>query len=47
MRQPVAVGAILSNHIGWADILVHMSAWLPSFVARDDTASLPFIGVTR
>jgi len=46
LRQPVAVGAILSNHIGWADILVHMSAWLPSFVARNDTASLPFIGVT-
>ena len=46
-RQPVAVGAILSNHIGWADILIHMCAWLPAFVARDDTARLPFIGITR
>ncbi len=46
-RTPVAVGAILSNHIGWADILVHMTQWLPSFVARDATAHLPFIGVTR
>lgn len=46
-RQPVAVGAIVSNHIGWADILIHMCAWLPSFVARHDTTRLPFIGVTR
>lgn len=45
-RQPVAVGAIVSNHIGWADILIHMCMWLPSFVARDDTARLPFIGIT-
>jgi lysophosphatidylcholine acyltransferase/lyso-PAF acetyltransferase len=45
-RTPVAVGAILSNHIGWADILVHMTQWLPSFVARDATMQLPFIGIT-
>lgn len=45
-RKPVAVGAIVSNHIGWADILIHMCVWLPSFVARDDTARLPFIGIT-
>lgn len=46
-RTPVAVGAIVSNHISWADILVHMTQWLPSFVARDATTNLPFIGVTR
>lgn len=45
-RTPVAVGAVVSNHVGWADILIHMARWLPSFVARDATARLPFIGVT-
>ena len=116
-RKPVAVGAIVSNHISYADVLVsttmpgcslplaccrggmaddsggtvqcdlhspgtdashcvvpsagthipasasakaaalvrgapplaqvHMSKWLPSFVARDATTSLPFIGICR
>ena len=36
---------MVSNHIGWADILVHMCHYFPSFVAREETASLPFIGV--
>lgn len=44
-KQPVVVGAVVSNHIGWADILVHMSHYFPSFVAREETASLAFIGV--
>ena len=43
-RKGIAVGAVLSNHIGWADILVHMSHYLPSFVARRETADLTFIG---
>ena len=37
----------MSNHVGWADILVHMTRWLPSFVAREETRTLPFIGITR
>jgi lysophosphatidylcholine acyltransferase/lyso-PAF acetyltransferase len=35
----------VSNHIGWADILVHMSRNLPSFVARDGTQDIPMIGL--
>ena len=44
-KKPIMVGAVVSNHIGWADILVHMCHYFPSFVAREETASLPFIGL--
>ncbi|KIY98806.1 lysophosphatidylcholine acyltransferase/ lyso-PAF acetyltransferase [Monoraphidium neglectum] len=37
--------AIVSNHIGWADILIHMSRNLPSFVARDGTQDIRMIGL--
>jgi lysophosphatidylcholine acyltransferase/lyso-PAF acetyltransferase len=39
--------AIVSNHIGWADILIHMSRNLPSFVARDGTQDIRMIGLIR
>jgi lysophosphatidylcholine acyltransferase/lyso-PAF acetyltransferase len=39
--------AIVSNHVSWMDILVHMSHSFPSFVARDGTQNLPLIGVVR
>ena len=39
--------AIVSNHVGWADILVHMSRNLPSFVARDGTQNIRMIGLIR
>lgn len=39
--------AVVSNHIGWADILIHMSRTLPSFVARDGTQDIPMIGLIR
>lgn len=42
-----AVGGIVSNHLGWTDILVHMSHSFPSFVARDGTQKLPFVGIVR
>jgi lysophosphatidylcholine acyltransferase/lyso-PAF acetyltransferase len=39
--------AIVSNHISWADILVHMSRTLPSFVAREGTQNIRMIGLIR
>lgn len=39
--------AIVSNHLGWADILLHMARWFPSFVARDGTQDLPMVGMIR
>jgi hypothetical protein len=44
-QHPAA--AIVSNHVSWMDILVHMSRSFPSFVARDGTQDLPLIGVVR
>ena len=38
---------IVSNHVSYLDILVHMSHSAPSFVARGNTADLPLIGVIR
>ena len=38
---------IVSNHLGWADILMHMSRSFPSFVARDGTQNIPLVGVIR
>ena len=35
---------IVSNHLSWADILVHMSHFFPAFVARSSTAKTPFVG---
>ena len=39
--------AIVSNHCGWTDILVHMARSFPSFVARADTTQLTMIGLIR
>lgn len=38
---------IVSNHVSYLDILVHMSHSAPSFVARGNTQDLPLIGVVR
>ncbi|KAK4434498.1 Lysophospholipid acyltransferase LPEAT1 [Sesamum alatum] len=38
-------GAIVSNHVSYVDILYHMSASFPSFVAKRSVAKLPFIGL--
>lgn len=45
--QPAAAAAIVSNHCGWSDILVHMSRSFPAFVARDKTKNAPLIGLIR
>lgn len=39
--------AIVSNHLGWADILIHMSRFMPSFAARDGTQNMFMIGLIR
>lgn len=43
---PRAVG-IVSNHMSWCDILLHMSHSFPAFVARKQTRSTPFVGIIR
>jgi len=39
--------AIVSNHVSWLDILVHMAFSFPSFVAKDTTKNIPIIGKIR
>ena len=39
--------AIVSNHCGWTDILVHMARYFPSFVARQGTQNLLWVGLIR
>lgn len=43
---PPVVG-IVSNHVSWVDIIVHMSHSFPAFVARDATKNTPIIGSIR
>lgn len=43
--QPRWQVTVVSNHIGWSDILIHMSRNLPSFVARDGTQNIKMIGL--
>ncbi|KAM0915957.1 hypothetical protein ACQ4PT_010477 [Festuca glaucescens] len=38
-------GAIVSNHVSYVDILYHMSASSPSFVAKNSVSKLPLIGL--
>ncbi|KAG2588320.1 lysophospholipid acyltransferase LPEAT1-like [Panicum virgatum] len=38
-------GAIVSNHVSYVDILYHMSASFPSFVAKESVSRLPLIGL--
>ena len=39
--------ALVANHCSWCDILVFMSRYFPSFVARESTQDLPLIGYIR
>lgn len=39
------VGAVISNHCSYFDILILMSRYFPSFVARSNTQDMPLIGV--
>ncbi|KAI8104505.1 hypothetical protein M9434_003060 [Picochlorum sp. BPE23] len=38
------VAGIVSNHCSWCDILVHMSHFFPSFVARSKTEHMKIVG---
>ncbi|KQK04107.1 lysophospholipid acyltransferase LPEAT1 isoform X2 [Brachypodium distachyon] len=38
-------GAIVSNHVSYVDVLYHMSASSPSFVAKNSVSKLPLIGL--
>nr|CAB3465514.1 unnamed protein product [Digitaria exilis] len=38
-------GAVVSNHVSYVDILYHMSAFFPSFVAKRSVARLPLVGL--
>lgn len=42
-KEGINVG-IVSNHTSWCDILVHMSHYFPSFVARQATETSPIVG---
>lgn len=44
-EQPERLGAIISNHVSYLDILYHMSASFPSFVAKRSVAKLPLVGL--
>ena len=40
-------GAVISNHCSYIDILILMSRYFPSFVARSNTQEMPLIGLCR
>ncbi len=40
-------GGIICNHCSYIDILVLLSRYFPSFVARSNTQDMPFIGLCR
>ena len=42
-----AAAAIVSNHISYMDILVHLGHSFPSFVARGNTQDMPLLGLIR
>lgn len=44
-EEPERPGAIISNHVSYLDILYHMSASFPSFVAKRSVAKLPLVGL--
>ena len=48
---PAAAGdkpvAVVSNHVSWCDILIHMSRYFPAFAAREQTKNMPLVGVIR
>ena len=39
-----ARAGVVSNHVGWIDILVHMALFFPSFVAKDGVAKMAVVG---
>ena len=43
----VPAAAIVSNHISYMDIIVHLAHSFPSFVARGNTQDMPLIGLIR
>lgn len=40
-------GGVICNHCSYIDILVLLSRYFPSFVARSNTQDMPFIGLCR
>lgn len=40
-------GGIVSNHCSYVDVLILLSRYFPSFVARSNTKNMPFIGLCR
>lgn len=42
-----AAAVIVSNHVSYMDILVHMAHSFPSFVARGNTKDMPLLGLIR
>jgi lysophosphatidylcholine acyltransferase/lyso-PAF acetyltransferase len=38
---------IVSNHVSYMDILVHMAHSFPSFVARGNTKDMVLLGIIR
>jgi lysophosphatidylcholine acyltransferase / lyso-PAF acetyltransferase len=46
-HSPPLPGAVVSNHVGYCDILVHMAGGVSSFVARGATKDVPLVGVIR
>ncbi|KAJ6675692.1 PHOSPHOLIPID ACYLTRANSFERASE [Salix viminalis] len=45
LKNRKRLGAIISNHVSYLDILYHMSASFPSFVAKRSVAKLPLVGL--
>uniref|UniRef100_A0A7C9AV60 Phospholipid/glycerol acyltransferase domain-containing protein n=1 Tax=Opuntia streptacantha TaxID=393608 RepID=A0A7C9AV60_OPUST len=45
LEEPERPGAIVSNHVSYLDILYHMSASFPSFVAKRSVGKLPLVGL--
>lgn len=45
LEEPERAGAIVSNHVSYLDILYHMSASFPSFVAKRSVGKLPLVGL--
>ena len=44
-KRGVTPVAVVSNHVSWSDILVHMAECFPSFVAKATIRKLPLVGV--
>jgi hypothetical protein len=42
-----SAAAVVSNHISYLDIMIQVTRYFPSFVARGNTEDMPFIGPVR